>query len=176
MRCKARTFRHQMPPWGLPDRKSSIGGYLGQHTDRPSVLTPCLLPSLACSTRSQGPPPGPARVPEANARGSEALGESWRLESYKYLGGGVQFHFFLVFLPIPLPYLDPSRSLSTQHPPPLRLSHPRPRLLPLLSFAICLPSWLSLCLRSGNTGAGPELGGAFTETPPPQNAHPTQAS
>ncbi|XP_032481419.1 GATA-type zinc finger protein 1 [Phocoena sinus] len=30
--------------------------------------------SLACSTRSQGPPPGPARVPEANARGSEGLG------------------------------------------------------------------------------------------------------
>lgn len=41
------------------------------------------------------------------------------------------------------------------HLPPLRLSHPHPRFPPLLSFAICLPSWLSLCLRSGNTQGWP---------------------
>lgn len=98
-------------------------------------------PSPACSSRHQPPPTGPARGPEASSGGSEALGESWPHGSYKYSGANS------------LPSLPFSPSCSL--PPPLRLSHPHPQLPPLPSFAICLPSCLSLHLRSSNTQGGP---------------------
>lgn len=81
---------------------------MGQDTD-PPILIPCLLPSLACSSRSQGPPTGPAGDPEVDLGGSEALGKSWRHESYKYGGRGSNLPSSLFFLPILLPHLDPSR-------------------------------------------------------------------
>ncbi|XP_014652398.1 PREDICTED: GATA-type zinc finger protein 1 [Ceratotherium simum simum] len=65
-----------MPPWGMPDAlivNLHLGGCLGWDTG-PPVLTPCLLPSLASGRRSQAPPAGPARGPEATSGGSEALG------------------------------------------------------------------------------------------------------
>lgn len=66
------------------------------------MLTTCLLPSLACSSSSPGPPAVPARGPEASSRGSEALGESRMPESSKCWGWG-QFPVFPVFLPSSFP-------------------------------------------------------------------------
>lgn len=99
------------------------------------------------------------------------LGESWRHESYKYRGGG-NLPSSLSFLPILLPHLDPSwMNLSA---PFSLLSHPHPRLPPLRSFAICLPSWLPLRLRSGNTRVWPQARWGLHRDPP-KFPHPTPA-
>ncbi|XP_058579578.1 GATA-type zinc finger protein 1 [Neofelis nebulosa] len=101
--------------------------------------------SLTCTSRSQGPSTGPAGGPEANSGGGgEALGESRRLDSYKYLWGGGNFPSSLSFFP---------------------------SFTPTPGFLLCLalpsvslpgfPSALDLVIPR----AGPEPAGALVETP-----------
>ena len=103
--------------------------------------------SLACSSRSPGPPtPGPARGPEANPGGSEALGESWRLKSYKYWGKvqGAAFSFLPYLSPHPASLFRPIQEES-QHPPSTQAESPPPpasssaelcHLSPFLAFPL----------------------------------------
>lgn len=79
---QSQAFQTSDASGGIPDIfgvNLYFGRLSGTGFRSPNTNNACLSPSLASSSRSQAPPTGP----EANPGGSEALGESWRRESYK---------------------------------------------------------------------------------------------